>query len=79
MKYSVDYLYSFGKGEIKTDRYLFSFYNDNDELKEVEVDMITDDEKTHMSINEYESDELTEDERGLLYYLIDRWSINNLL
>ena len=79
MKHSVDYLYSFSKGEFETDRYLFSFYNENNELKQIEVDMDTKDGKTYMTINQYESDTLSEDEKDMLYYLLDRWAINNLI
>ena len=77
MKHSVDYLYSFSKGEFETDRYLFSFYNEDNELKQIEVDMDTKDDKTYMTISEHET--LTEDERDMLYYLLDRWAINNLI
>lgn len=77
MKHSIDYLYSFSKGEFETDRYLFSFYNENNELKQIEVDMDTKDDKTYMTISENEV--LTEDERDMLYYLLDRWAINNLI
>ena len=80
MKYSVDYLYSFiNEKENEVDRYLVSFYNEKEELKEVEMDLVTNDNgAVSIEINEYESDELNKEELNLFYYIIDQWAINNI-
>jgi hypothetical protein len=78
MSYAFDSLYDFVENGVGITRYLCSFTNDEGELKNVEIDVYHDDQMT-IRIIEEESDDLTYDERGLFYYLLDRWMINNLI
>lgn len=85
MKYSVDHLYSYVNKEGNTvDRYLMAFkVEENTELKNVEFDIEytvheNNRETSYVNVIYEESDELTEDERGLLFYMLDRWAIQNL-
>jgi hypothetical protein len=78
MSYSFDALYDYVVNGVGVTRWLCSFTTDNDELRNVEIEVFHDDQMT-IKIVEEESDELTDDERGLFYYLLDRWAINNLI
>lgn len=78
MKYSFDSLYDYEVNGVGVTRWLCSFLNDEDELRNVEIEVFHDDQMT-IKVVEEESDELTDDERGLFYYLLDRWAINNLI
>ena len=76
MDYSIDFLYDYSNDKGLIDRYLVSFINDNDELRSVEIEVINND---LIEIVEEESDELSRDDRMLLYYILDRWAINHLI
>lgn len=76
MDYSIDFLYDYNNERGLIDRYLVSFINDNDELRSVEIEIINND---LIEIVEEESDELSKDDRMLLYYILDRWAINHLI
>ena len=78
MSYSFDALYDYVVNGVGVTRWLCAFTNDEDELRNVEIEVFHDDQMT-IKIVEEESDELTDDERGLFYYLLDRWAINNLI
>lgn len=83
MKYSIDYLYSYVTPEEReVKRYLLAFKeDDNSKLKNVEFDVeYAEDKKitNYIKIIEGESDELTNEELGAVYYILDRWSINNI-
>lgn len=76
MDYSIDLLYSYSddRGEIK--RYLVSLINDDNELRNIEIEVIN---NNLIELIERESDELSEDEETFLYYVIDNWTINHLI
>lgn len=76
MDYSIDLLYSYSddRGEIK--RYLVSLINDDNELRNIEIEVIN---NNLIELIEGESDELSEDEETFLYYAIDNWTINHLI
>ena len=76
MDYSIDFLYDYNNERGTIDRYLVSFINDDDELRSVEIEIINND---LIEIVEEESDELSKDDRMLLYYILDRWAINHLM
>jgi hypothetical protein len=78
MSYSFDALYDYVVNGVGVTRWLCAFTTDNDELRNVEIEVFHDDQMT-IKVVEEESDELTDDERGLFYYLLDRWAINNLI
>ena len=78
MSYSFDTLYDYVVNGVGVTRWLCAFTTDNDELRNVEIEVFHDDQMT-IKVVEEESDELTDDERGLFYYLLDRWAINNLI
>jgi hypothetical protein len=78
MSYSFDALYDYVVNGVGVTRWLCAFTTDNDELRNVEIEVFHDDQMT-IKVIEEESDELTDDERGLFYYLLDRWAINNLI
>lgn len=81
--FSVDYLYSYnainGEAIDPTDRYLLSFRNDDDHLAEVEFEVITTLEGTQLIKMSEGVEWLTDNELHQAYYLLDRWSINNLI
>jgi hypothetical protein len=76
MDYSIDFLYDYNNERGMIDRYLVSFINDDDKLRSVEIEIINND---LIEIVEEESDELSKDDRMLLYYILDRWAINHLI
>ena len=76
MDYSIDFLYDYNNERGMIDRYLVSFINDDNELRSVEIEIINND---LIEIVEEESDELSKDDRMLLYYILDRWAINHLI
>lgn len=83
MKYSIDCLYSYVNEEgITVKRYLLAFKeDDNSKLKNVEFDVEYAKEENkadYIRIIEGESDDLTNEELGAVYYLLDRWAINNI-
>lgn len=81
--YSIDYLYSYNaindEAIDPTDRYLLSFMNDDDHLVEVEFEVITTLEGTQLIKMSEGVEWLTDNELHQAYYLLDRWSINNLI
>lgn len=85
MRYSVDHLYSYINKEGKTiDRYLVTFKtNENVTQKNVEFNIEytvhENGRKTsYLQIMYEESDELTKEERNMLFYILDRWAIQHL-
>lgn len=81
--FSIDYLYSYNaindEAIDPTDRYLLSFINDDDHLVEVEFEVITTPGGTQLIKMSEGVEWLTDEELHQAYYLLDRWSINNLI
>ena len=81
--FSIDYLYSYNaindEAIDPTDRYLLSFENDDDHLVEVEFEVTTTLEGTQLIKFSEGVEWLTDEELHQAYYLLDRWSINNLI
>jgi hypothetical protein len=77
MKNSIDFLYNINKEGQKIERYLVSFTGENDELQTVEMDVYQDEQDTILFSDNFK--DLSKDDQHLVYYLVDRWAINNLI
>ena len=80
MKYTdnlfIDELYSFTDNEgNKVERYLLTFFGEENRRYDIEIDFSDD----YISIVEGESDEIDEIDRLHLFYLLDRWILNQIL
>ena len=67
--------YSDDREEIE--RYLISFEDEYNKQQTIEMDVYQDEQSTILFSEEINY--LTENDKSLLYYLIDRWTINNLI
>lgn len=78
MTYSINTLFNYTVNGIDAAKLLCTFVNDEDMTKRVIVEVFNGDE-TRVNILSDESDELSNVDRNLFYYLLDRWFINNFL
>jgi hypothetical protein len=78
MTYSINTLFNYTVNGIDVTKLLCTFVNDEDITKRVIVEVFNGDE-TRVNILSEESDELSNEDRNLFYYLLDRWFINNFL
>ena len=80
MKYTenlyIDHLYNFEntKGE-QVKRYLLTFFGEEDKRYDIEIDFSDD----YIEIVEHESDPIDGEDRLHLFYLLDRWAINQII
>lgn len=78
MKHSIDFLYNIEDTEGQLiERYLISFEDEYNKQQAIEMDVYQDEQNTILFSEEINY--LTENDKSLLYYLIDRWTINNLI
>ena len=80
MKYTdnlfIDYLYSYEDNEgNEIKRYLLTFFGEQRYRYDIEIDFSDD----YITIVEGESDEIEGEDRLHLFYLLDKWAINQII
>lgn len=78
MTYSINTLFNYTVNGIDATKLSCTFVNDENITKRVIVEVFNG-EETRVNILSEESDELSNEDRNLFYYLLDRWFINNFL
>ena len=80
MKYTenlyIDCLYDYVDGEgNNVERYLLTFFGEENKRYDIEIDFSDD----YIEIVEHESDPIDGEDRLHLFYLLDRWAINQII